>query len=88
MADLLQNKAQDVGWRSADDQTVAGLACGILGAFAAAHALTKLLFGVTPADPVTVGLVSISLGSIALVASYLPARRAAMVDPTNALRSE
>ena len=50
--------------------------------------LRTLLFGVTPADPTTFVGVSVVLVVIALAASYIPARRAARVDPLQALRSE
>jgi predicted permease len=61
----------------------------LLGATAAAvltHLLTSLLFGVSPLDPLTFGAVSSALLAVVLLASYLPARRAAGVDPTEALR--
>jgi putative ABC transport system permease protein len=63
-----------------------GLACGLAGAVAAARTLTAMLFGVTPTDPLTFGGVAAALGCIALAASYLPARRAAGIDPLAALR--
>jgi ABC-type lipoprotein release transport system permease subunit len=50
--------------------------------------MSALLFGVKPVDPVTYGVVSIGLAAIALLASYLPSRRAARVDPVDALRIE
>ncbi len=50
--------------------------------------MAALLFGVSPADPLTYSAVSASLAGIALLASYLPARRAAGLDPTEALRWE
>ncbi len=65
-----------------------GLVCGLAGAVAAARALTTMLFGVTPTDPVTFAGVATALAIIALAASYLPARRAAAVDPMNALRMD
>jgi len=67
---------------------VAGLALGLVAALAAARLLTALLFGVTAADPETFALVLVALGSAALAASYLPARRAARIDPMEALRVE
>jgi ABC-type antimicrobial peptide transport system permease subunit len=65
-----------------------GLAAGVAGALAAGRALTTMLFGVTATDPITFGVVSLALAAAAAVASYLPARRAARVDPMQALRAE
>jgi ABC-type antimicrobial peptide transport system permease subunit len=50
--------------------------------------LSTLLFGVTPADPVTIASVVCALAGAAACATYLPARRAAGVDPSDALRAE
>lgn len=66
----------------------AGLAIGILGAIGGARLLATLLYGVHPNDPGTIAAVALSLGSVALLATWLPARRAARVEPTEALRSE
>src|SRR4051812_8933459 len=65
-----------------------GLVVGTAGAFAAARLLSKLLFGVKPTDPATYVVVALSLGLVALIACYVPARRAVRVDPLIALRSE
>jgi putative ABC transport system permease protein len=66
----------------------AGLLIGVAGAFAGARSLSALLYGVAPHDPVTFGAVALGLGAVALVASWLPARRAMRVDPSEALRTE
>ncbi|MDP6371972.1 MAG: ABC transporter permease [Vicinamibacterales bacterium] len=65
-----------------------GVVIGLAGAIGLTRLLGSLLFGVSPLDLATFVAVSIGLASIALVASYLPARRAAKVDPMIALRAE
>ena len=65
-----------------------GVALGVAGAFALTHALRSLLFGVTPTDPATFGAVAAVLAAAAFAACYIPARRAAQVDPLRALRAE
>jgi len=67
---------------------VAGVAFGLLGALGLARAMTGLLFQLSPTDPATLATVAGLLTSVAVVASYLPARRATRVDPLVALRSE
>ena len=67
---------------------VAGPAIGIVGALALSRAIEDLLFGVKPTDPLTFGAVVALLLGVAFVACYLPARRAAHLDPTVALRAE
>jgi putative ABC transport system permease protein len=57
-------------------------------ALAAGRALSSMLFELSPGDPTTLIAVSILLGAIALLASYLPARRATRIDPVVALRAE
>ena len=68
--------------------TVAGLCVGIAGALFVSRWLSSLLFGVTPTDPFSFVAVSLVLLAVAGAASYLPARRAAAIDPMAAIRSE
>jgi len=65
-----------------------GLAIGCAAAIALAHSLSSLLYGVRPIDGLTFGGVSAALFSVALLAGWLPAVRAARVDPMQALRQE
>jgi putative ABC transport system permease protein len=67
---------------------VAGAAAGLAGAVPLAHLMSSLLYGVRPSDPPTLAVVSSVLIGVALLASYIPARRAAKVDPIVALRCE
>jgi len=65
-----------------------GIVLGLGLAFGITRLMSSVLFGVNPADPMTFGLVAVGLLFVALLASYLPARRAASVDPTEALRED
>jgi predicted permease len=67
---------------------IAGLGLGILAALAVSHALTRLLVGVSPSDPLTYAVVALLLAAVALAACWIPARRATRVDPGIALRYE
>jgi predicted permease len=65
-----------------------GLVIGVAAALALTRLMSTLLFGVQATDPMTYVVVSLVLGAIALVATYLPARRAARIDPVVALRTD
>jgi len=66
----------------------AGIVCGLVAAIVATRLMGSLLFGVTPTDPLTYVAVSGGLAAIAILASYLPAWRATLLEPTQALRTD
>jgi putative ABC transport system permease protein len=66
----------------------AGVALGIAGGLALAGVIRTLLYGISPTDPATLAVVSAVLIAVAVLAAWLPARRAARVDPSEALRYE
>ena len=65
-----------------------GVAIGLAGAFWSARFLEALLFGVRPNDPATLASVAALFLAVAMLAAYVPARRATRVDPVTALRAE
>lgn len=66
--------------------TAMGIGIGLGVALALTRVLSSLLFGVSAADPVTFAAISLVLACVAMLASYIPARRAARIDPMEALR--
>jgi ABC-type antimicrobial peptide transport system permease subunit len=65
-----------------------GLALGLPASLALSQTPRSFLFGITPGDPLTLAAVSVLLAAAALLAAYVPARRATRVDPMVALRAE
>lgn len=66
----------------------AGVLVGLAGAFLAGKVMVNLLFGITPADPLAFALIPVVLLAVALLASWIPARRATLADPTTVLRAD
>jgi putative ABC transport system permease protein len=69
-------------------QSLAGIAVGVAGAILLSKLMSKMLFGVQPTDPITFAAVTIVLSLAALLATGVPARKAARIEPMKALRSE
>jgi len=74
--------------RSGMAPVVLGLVIGLAGTFGLTRFVSSLLFGVEEHDPITIAAVALILATVALIACYIPARRAAKVDPMVALRCE
>jgi len=68
--------------------TLVGVAIGVMAALATSNLLTKLLYGLKPNDPLTITAAALFLIVIAVLAAYLPGRRASRIDPLQALRHE
>jgi putative ABC transport system permease protein len=85
-ADTRRVTAMVVG--QAMTRVLAGTVIGVLASLAAGRLLGGMLFEVTPVDPATIAGVVVLLAAVALLASYVPARRATRVDPTIALRAD
>ena len=81
--DVLRMILRRAGWL-----TGIGVSVGLLLAFGLAHGVASLLYEVSPNDPVVFGSITAAITGIALLASWLPARRAARIDPMVALRDE
>jgi putative ABC transport system permease protein len=65
-----------------------GIVVGTIGGLIATRLMSKLLFGIAPSDPGTFATTAAILGAVALLATYVPGRRATMVNPVTVLRGE
>ena len=74
--------------RRAMGLTLAGVALGLAGALTMSRVMKSLLYEVSPTDPATFALITLLIVGVAMIASYIPARRATKVDPIQALRQE
>ncbi|HEU0052911.1 MAG TPA: ABC transporter permease [Longimicrobium sp.] len=84
-------RAGDVVWmvvKRALGPTLAGIAVGAVGAWILSRLMASMLFQVRPADPATFAAAALVLVSVALLAAWLPARRAAHIEPSSALRGD
>jgi ABC-type antimicrobial peptide transport system permease subunit len=104
MADLVGERTREIGvrlalgaqrgnvlgliLRRATWLTATGIAIGLVLAFVLAHLVANLLLGVSPNDPVVFTVITVIIAAAALGSSWIPARRAARVDPMQALRAE
>ena len=68
--------------------TLIGVVIGLAGAYAVTRAMAQLLYGITSTDPLTFVGISLLLGAVAMLACYVPTRKAIRVDPMVALRHE
>ena len=68
--------------------TLLGVTAGLAGDFALTRWMTTLLFGVSPTDPLTFAVIALLLALVALLACWIPARRATRIDPLVALRHD
>ena len=83
--------ARDVGRlivRQGLKLVLSGIVIGVVSALALQRVIGKLLFGISPTDPLTFTVIAFLLIGVALLACWIPARRATKVDPLTALRSE
>ncbi len=104
MADLVGERTREIGvrlalgaqrgnvlgliLRRATWLTATGLTIGLVLAFVLAHLVANLLRGVSPNDPIVFAVITVTIAAAALGSSWIPARRAALVDPMQALRAE
>jgi ABC-type antimicrobial peptide transport system permease subunit len=104
MADLVGERTREIGvrlalgaqrsdvlsliLRRASWLTGAGIGIGLVLAFVLAHLVANLLRGVRPDDPIVFAIITATIATAALGSSWIPARRAARVDPMKALRAE